>query len=133
MSHVPISQFPVVSGALAQRRNLQRAEVTQQTFVLPTLLQRTQMRFWNSTPRIWIGWKSLGRDEASSATAVPDGGYWTGVKKDTFGAGACVSVGRDMVLVGNISSERGCKERGCDIDDCEPQAQTGSYRMGDLP
>ena len=89
------------------------------TLAFPICLQRTQIRFWNSTPRILIGWKSLGRDEASSATAVPDGGYCAGVKKGTFGAGAlgmCVPVGPDMTLVRNTRTGCGCKERGCGID-----------------
>lgn len=45
---------------------------------------RTQMRFWNSTPRILMG---LNRSGTLSPSAVPDGGYCAGVKYETPGAG----------------------------------------------
>lgn len=41
----------------------------------------TMMRFWNSTPRILRGVKSLGTGLLSGCgvTAVPAGGFWAGV------------------------------------------------------
>ena len=61
----------------------------------------TKIRFWKSTPRILRGWKSIGIGcpFGWGSTAVPEGGFWWGVKNDTPGAGSLYW--RDMGILLN--------------------------------
>lgn len=63
------------------------------------------MRFCISRPLIFRGWKSVGMALPSGCgtTAVPDGGNWPGVKKDTLGAGRFSKSSDMAMLVGNVS------------------------------
>jgi hypothetical protein len=54
----------------------------------------TNILFWNWTPRIFMGWKSFGIGFPSDwgLTAVPDGGFCSGVKEEIPGAGVMKSL-----------------------------------------
>lgn len=56
---------------------------------MQSIVERTNILFWNVRLRIVMGWKSLGIDLPSGCgtTAVPAEGTCSGVKYETPGAG----------------------------------------------
>lgn len=114
VSHMPWGCMSVLCRTLAERRKLYKeielgvskcrfdsdfvknAYATYDVYIFIL----TQIRFWNVTPRIVMGWKSvcMGLLFGCGSTAVPAGGSWLGVKKGTLAAG--------LLMMCDISLER---------------------------
>lgn len=111
MDKLPWRDHAVLGRVLAQRRKLQstRSVSCQKTWTRQQLWTRqqqlTQIRFWNSTPRICRGLNSVGTGLPSGcgSNAVPAGGYWRGTKYGTFGAGALYEARAAMCVVCRVS------------------------------
>ena len=87
----------------------------------------TQIRFWNSTPRIRSGLNSVGTGLPSGcgSNAVPAGGYWRGTKYGTFGAGALYEARAAMCVVCRVSWMRLGADAGALTADVDSVARLG--------